>query len=93
VNASDSRGNPGGEVKKNITGGTDMDNKELKEFYEKLSDEAKEKIRACKNEEEMKKVLEDMKIELPRELLDAVSGGAGENTPCPYLYCAHCGCN
>ena len=46
-----------------------------KEFYNSLSDEVKAKIKACKTEEEMLKVLQDEKIELDPELLDKVSGG------------------
>ena len=46
-----------------------------KEFYESLSEEVKAKLKACKNEEEMMKVLEDEKIELDPALLDEVSGG------------------
>ena len=46
-----------------------------KEFYESLSEETKAKIRACKNEQEMLKVLAEEKIELDPELLDGVSGG------------------
>ena len=47
-----------------------------KEFYESLSDELKEKIKACRSEEEMRRVLEDAQIDLSSELLDEVSGGA-----------------
>ena len=46
-----------------------------KEFYESLSDEVKEKIKACKSEQEMLKVLEDEQIELSPDLLDGVAGG------------------
>lgn len=46
-----------------------------KEFYETLSDEVKEKIKACKTEAEMKKVLDDSGVELAPELLEGVSGG------------------
>ena len=46
-----------------------------KEFYESLSDEVKAKIKACKTEEEMLKVLQDEKIELDPDMLDSVSGG------------------
>ena len=35
----------------------------------------KAKLKACRTEEEMLKVLEEEKIELDPELLDAVSGG------------------
>ena len=70
-----------------------------KEFYNKLSDDVKEKIKACKTEEEMLKVLQDEKIELDPELLDpeqlaGVSGG--NNAPImdsPSSSCNKCGCN
>ncbi len=68
-----------------------------KEFYESLSDEVKAKIKACKTEEEMLKVLQDEKIELDPELLDGVSGGnqfqtdgcLKEGLPCS----SNCGCD
>ena len=46
-----------------------------KEFYLSLSDEVKEKIKACKNEQEALDVLEEYAIPLPVELMDKVSGG------------------
>ena len=46
-----------------------------KEFYKTLSDETKEKIKACKTKEEILQVLQDEKIELGPELLEQVSGG------------------
>ena len=48
---------------------------DVKEFYQGLSDEVKEKIKACQSLEEAKKILEDEKIELDPELLENVSGG------------------
>jgi hypothetical protein len=68
---------------------------DLKEFYQGLSDEAKEKLKACKSEEEALQVLKDEKIELDPDLLDAVSGGMGNESTggCSYLYCDHCACN
>ena len=50
------------------------------EFYASLSDEVKAKLKACKTEDEMKKVLEDADIELPDELLETISGGG--HGPC-----------
>lgn len=64
-----------------------------KEFYENLSDEVKEKIKACKSEQEMLKVLEDEQIELSPELLDGVAGGTELDNGCTWLYCDKCGCN
>ena len=46
-----------------------------KEFYNSLSEEMKVRIKACKSEEEMLKVLSEEKIELDPELLETVSGG------------------
>ena len=69
---------------------------DLKEFYQGLSDEAKEKLKACKSEEEALQVLKDEKIELDPDLLDAVSGGMGNESTgsCSSLYCGdHCACN
>ena len=48
-----------------------------KEFYESLSDEVKAKIKACRSDEEMLKVLEEGQIELSPDMLDAVAGGYG----------------
>ena len=45
------------------------------EFYASLPEELKEKLKACKTEEEMKALLKGAQIELPDELLEAVSGG------------------
>ena len=46
-----------------------------KEFYNSLREDVKTKIKACKTEEEMLRVLSEEKIELDPELLDEVSGG------------------
>ena len=48
---------------------------DLKEFYNSLSENAKEKLKACASEEEMLKVLEEENIELDPEVLEEVSGG------------------
>ena len=58
-----------------------------KEFYESLSEDVKAKLKACRSEEEMMKVLEDEKIELAPELLDGVSGGNKytKEMPCSQL--------
>ena len=45
------------------------------EFYASLPEELKEKLKACKTGEEMKALLKGAQIELPDELLEAVSGG------------------
>lgn len=49
-----------------------------KEFYNTLSDDVKAKIKACKTEDEMLKVLGEEGIALDDELLDSVSGGYGD---------------
>jgi hypothetical protein len=67
-----------------------------KEFYESLSDEVKAKIKACKTEEEMLKVLQDEKIELDPELLESVSGGNsnfGSDSNCNEVCNQYCGCD
>ena len=48
-----------------------------KAFYNSLSEDMKTKIKACKTEDEMMKVLAEAGIALDDELLDSVSGGAG----------------
>ena len=52
-----------------------------KEFYESLSEDVKAKLKACKSDEEMMKVLDEEKIELDPELLDEVNGGVN------FCYC------
>ena len=49
-----------------------------KEFYNTLSEDVKAKIKACKTEEEMMRVLAEEKIELDSELLESVSGGVSD---------------
>ena len=62
-----------------------------KEFYESLSADVKEKIKACKSEQEMLKVLEDEKIELSPDLLDSVAGGQYvPGGPCYDFECDKC---
>lgn len=58
-----------------------------KEFYESLSDEVKEKIRACASEQEMLQVLEDAQIELLPDMLDGVAGGKHSSCPDDKLFC------
>ena len=58
-----------------------------KNLFDNLSDEIKEKLRDCKSEEELTKVLADAGIELDKEMLKAVDGGFALNGiligPCP----------
>lgn len=51
-----------------------------REFYENLSEEVKEKIKACESEEEMMNVLEEEKIEISPDMLDTARKG-------PSMYC------
>ena len=56
-----------------------MENEKLNEIlaglWDSLTDEQKEKAKACKNLDELMKLAGEEKIELPDEMLDAVSGG------------------
>ena len=56
-----------------------MENKSLSErmaqILNGLSEEQKEKVRACKDPKELVALLSDMGVELPDELLDGVAGG------------------
>ena len=47
----------------------------IKKIYASLSDEQKEKAKACKTTEEFLKFVKNEKVELPDELLDAAVGG------------------
>ena len=47
----------------------------MKGIYETLSDEQKEKAKACKSMDEFMKLAGEWGIELPDELADAVAGG------------------
>ncbi len=53
-------------------------NATLKGIYESLTDEQKEKVKACKSMDELTALAAKEGIELPDEALDAVSGGCGE---------------
>ena len=57
-----------------------MDNEKLNEMikgvWESLTDEQKEKAKACKSPDELIKLAGEEGIELPDELLDTVAGGA-----------------
>ena len=46
-----------------------------KEFYNTLNDDIKMKLKACKSDEEMLKVLKENNIRLDDELLKGVTGG------------------
>ena len=63
-----------------------MDNK-MKEImdsiYENLTDEQKEKAKQCKTMDELIALAGEWGIELPDEVLDAVSGGCSACYDCP----------
>ena len=48
---------------------------ELKSIYDSLTDEQKEKVKACKTADEFKAFAEKEGIELTDEMLDEVAGG------------------
>ncbi len=50
-------------------------NATLEELWDSLTDEQKEKARACKSLDELMKLAGEEKIELPDDMLKAVSGG------------------
>ena len=50
-------------------------NDTLKGIYDSLTDEQKEKAKACKTMDELMKLAGEWGIELPDEVLDTVSGG------------------
>ena len=52
-------------------------NNTLKGIYGSLTDEQKEKAKACKTADELMALAGDWGVELPDEVLDAVAGGGG----------------
>ena len=48
----------------------------LKGIYENLTDEQKEKIKACKSPDEMMELAGKWGIELPDEVVEGISGGS-----------------
>ncbi len=56
-----------------------MEEQKMNAYFQKiaesLTDEQKEKVKACKTVDEMMKFFGSEKIELPDEMLDSVSGG------------------
>ena len=51
-------------------------NKALKDLWDSLTDEQKEKAKACKSMDELTALAGRMGVELPDELLDQVAGGS-----------------
>jgi len=49
--------------------------KTLKEIYDSLTDEQKEKAKACKSVDELVRLAGEERIELPDELMNTVAGG------------------
>ena len=49
-------------------------------IYESLTDEQKEKAKACKTTEELMEFAGNEGLELPDEMLDSVSGGCGSSS-------------
>ena len=49
--------------------------RELEEFLNGLTDEQKEKVKACRDGKELIALLDEMSVALPEEALDAVAGG------------------
>lgn len=50
-------------------------NEKMKAIYDNLSDELKEKAKACKTMDELMELAAKEGIELPDEVLDSVAGG------------------
>ena len=67
-----------------------MKEEDLKKYSIDLSPELQEKARQCKTMEELQKFFAENDIELPEEVLDAVSGGCGTTRG---LKCTICGGN
>ncbi len=49
----------------------------IKGIYDNLSDDLKEKVKACKTMEEVMELAGKEGIELPDEVVEAISGGCG----------------
>ena len=62
-----------------------MDEKRFKELYDTLTDEQKEKVKACKTPEELMALMGETGAELPDELLDEVAGGGFWQTLCGWV--------
>jgi len=61
----------------------------LEDRFEALSDEMKEKAKACNSPEELMALVEEGMIELSDEELEAISGGSfWVNSKCPQENCS-----
>ena len=59
----------------------------LESIYESLSDEVKAKLKDCKSPEELLELAKSEGIELSKEQVEAVAGGANWcNTDCPFCF-------
>jgi hypothetical protein len=64
-------------------------NEILKGMWDSLTDEQKEKAKACKTLDELTALAGKEGVELPDEVLDQVGGGCGDGTP-DYVICPKC---
>ena len=58
----------------------------IKGFYENLTDDQKEKAKACKTMDELMKLAGEWGLELPDEMLEAISGGSHYDCGVKYYY-------
>ena len=62
----------------------------LETLIKDLPEETKEQARKCRSIEELSMFLADNDIELPEDVLDQVSGGAGCDIHSKEPYCPYC---
>ena len=48
----------------------------IQNLYNNLTDEQKEKVRACKDEKELLRLMSEESVELTDEQMEAISGGS-----------------
>ncbi len=53
----------------------------MRELFKSLTDEQKEKIKACKTPEEVVNLIQNEGFELPDDALDLISGGYPRDNP------------
>ena len=58
-----------------------MDNKNVQDFLNSLTEEQRTAVFACKTEEDLEKVVDEYDIDLPDEMLADVAGGKGRLLP------------
>ena len=59
----------------------------VQDIYKNLTDEQKEKFKACKTQEDLMKALDEENIELSPDQLEAVAGGGSWCDDCPNNSC------